>query len=85
MHVHHERMQSQHWSSDAKIADSSSTYPNASLSPLVLLIILSRFLVPADPLRVLRAIRFATRFNFILEDTLLDAAGSDKVRACFLT
>lgn len=31
-----------------------------------------------DPLRVLRAVRFATRFQFDLEDSLLEAAASEK-------
>ena len=34
----------------------------------------------ADPLRVLRAVRFGTRFGFTLENSLLDAAASDEVR-----
>ncbi|KAM0886953.1 hypothetical protein ACQ4PT_029356 [Festuca glaucescens] len=33
-----------------------------------------------DPLRVLRAIRFATRFNFTLSDELKEAASDEKVK-----
>jgi hypothetical protein len=33
----------------------------------------------ADPLRVLRAVRFGTRFGFTLESSLLDAAACDEV------
>jgi tRNA nucleotidyltransferase/poly(A) polymerase len=33
-----------------------------------------------DPLRVLRAVRFASRFGFELEESLLDAAGDAQVR-----
>ncbi|KAJ0403841.1 hypothetical protein ATCC90586_000507 [Pythium insidiosum] len=34
-----------------------------------------------DPLRVLRAIRFASRFNFAMDEALQDAAKSDDVKA----
>lgn len=33
----------------------------------------------SDPLRVLRAVRFGTRFGFQLEGTLLEAASSEEV------
>ena len=33
----------------------------------------------ADPLRVLRAVRFGTRFGFELETSILEAAASDQV------
>ena len=33
----------------------------------------------ADPLRVLRAVRFASRFGFELEASLLEAAADDEV------
>ncbi len=36
---------------------------------------------PADPLRVLRAVRFGTRFGFRLHEDILAAASSDPVRA----
>lgn len=38
---------------------------------------------PADPLRVLRAVRFSTRFDFDLDPAILEAAASDEVRLRF--
>eukprot|EP01083_Nonionella_stella_P092673 259482_1 len=37
-----------------------------------------------DPLRVLRACRFAARFQFGLDDEIVQAARSDEVKACIL-
>ena len=38
-----------------------------------------------DPLRVLRAVRFGTRFGFELEASLVEAASSEKVGgSCFV-
>jgi tRNA nucleotidyltransferase/poly(A) polymerase len=39
-------------------------------------------LLPADPLRVLRAVRFASRYSFRLVDALREAAASDEVLIC---
>jgi tRNA nucleotidyltransferase/poly(A) polymerase len=36
-----------------------------------------------DPLRVLRAIRFASRFGFALDESLVEAASDEKVRIVF--
>jgi tRNA nucleotidyltransferase/poly(A) polymerase len=36
-------------------------------------------LLPADPLRVMRAVRFATRFNFAPDPAILAAASSEEV------
>lgn len=38
----------------------------------------------ADPLRVLRAVRFASRLGFELEETLVDAAADNEVSETFL-
>ena len=38
-----------------------------------------------DPLRVLRALRFASRFSFTLHESILRAARSEDVRAAFLS
>jgi tRNA nucleotidyltransferase/poly(A) polymerase len=38
-------------------------------------------LLCADPLRVMRAVRFATRFGFALDAAILDAASSEEVGA----
>jgi tRNA nucleotidyltransferase/poly(A) polymerase len=43
----------------------------------VLLLLL--LLLPADPLRVMRAVRFATRFNFAPDPAILTAAASEEV------
>jgi hypothetical protein len=37
-----------------------------------------------DPLRVLRAVRFASRFGFSLDESLIEAASDSKVRFCLL-
>ena len=36
-----------------------------------------------DPLRVLRAIRFASRFGFHLDSELLNTSSSEELKACF--
>jgi len=38
-----------------------------------------RTYVPADPLRVLRAVRFAARFNCVLEQSVEAAAANEQV------
>jgi tRNA nucleotidyltransferase (CCA-adding enzyme) len=37
-----------------------------------------------DPLRILRTIRFASRFDFKLDPSILVAAKNENIRACLL-